>query len=124
MTYRSRLVALTVCRMPNPTAQFKTMKREIICGDCNAKRGPSDPRDVAAGYVTRKVVIRAKKPPELVRKTTVYDEGHTHITREVLSSLQCDGCGKKIADGEEAVAVTMWNKEREAEPRGWESEYQ
>jgi hypothetical protein len=39
-----------------------------------------------------------------------------------MDSLYCDSCGEQITGGI-VVARTLWNTNREGEPRHWEPEY-
>jgi hypothetical protein len=75
---------------------------------------PSHPEDVAAGWQKRIIPLRcAKKPDEhfMLVNGTRYD----------IPSLICDDCGKKLEDGSDAFAVTMW--QGEDAPPDWESDY-
>ena len=91
------------------------MKREILCETCHGKRVGTHPEDAANGWLSRSVRIKVKKPD--VHGITL------NGTFESLKSIVCDHCGSAIADGQEALAVTQWNTNREGEPGNWEQGY-
>lgn len=91
------------------------MKREILCSTCAARRLPSHPDDIAAGYVSRRVEIKAKVPPN--HGLTINGQFHP------MEAIRCDLCNEVLTDGTPAVALTTWNQNRESEPRLWEQEY-
>jgi hypothetical protein len=98
------------------------MTRRIHCAKCGFQA--QHPEDVAAGWKRRIVHLYAHKPASHIRETHYIGgerDGQTEV--ENLASLECDLCGRPIADGENAVALTMWREDREPEPRAWESEY-
>lgn len=96
--------------------------RKIICKVCGEKLTSMHPEDISMGFHRRVVQIKAKKPDDHEIK---FFEGPsldklTETKTEQLQSLMCDDCGVSIADGEPAVATTMW---RGDEPEAWEQEY-
>jgi hypothetical protein len=93
------------------------MKREILCVICGAQRSARlHPDDAAAGFDQRSTLIEAVKVPK----------GHGLTVNgdfSPMKNIRCDRCDSVIDDGSPAVALTMWNTNREAEPRLWETEY-
>lgn len=101
------------------------MTRRILCQSCYRKRGPMHPEDVLMGWTQRFVRGKAHKPPE--HNVKFYSGENMESlklteTRE-LSTLVCDTCNEPIPDSSEAVAITMWRPQVEAEPGEWEKEY-
>ena len=96
------------------------MTRTIICKACHAKQKPMHPEDVAMGFQRRTVQGLAKKPE--VHGITIL-KGGKEVSREELTTLQCDHCGLAIPDGSPIAAVTMWRTEREGEPLAWENDF-
>ena len=96
--------------------------RHIVCKECGAKLGPINPLDAAAGFHRRVVEIIAQKPEN--HTVTVYAGDNMDNLKKAetiqVPSLVCDHCGREIADGEPAKAVTMW---RGKEPELWETAY-
>lgn len=95
------------------------MKREILCLTCGAhveSKGSLCAEDRARGLELRSTLIEAVKVPK----------GHGLTINGLFSamkSIHCDRCDSVIDTGSPAVALTMWNTNREAEPRLWETEY-
>lgn len=87
------------------------MKREILCSRCG-ETYTENVDDLAAGFRTRRREIIAMRP-----------EGHgLRVNGEFIpmDRLRCDHCNEVIKNGDKAVAITIWNTHREAQPREWE----
>lgn len=96
--------------------------RYIICQAC-ADKGTFNltKLDIQDGFKERKVPIPAvKRPVDLARAETVIKDGHLHYKRTLLESIECDGCGDRVPNGQPVVAITHW---RNSEPPAWEHEY-
>jgi hypothetical protein len=92
------------------------MKREILCPACGAKAIGMDPEDVANGFKQRLTHLRVGNLP-VGHGLTVNNEFIP------IDKFLCDQCNREIKLGEPAVARTMWNTNREDEPRMWEDDY-
>jgi len=93
------------------------MIRRIVCKECQT---PLHREDAANGFEQRTVEIVTKKP-DVHTITTLVDGKVQNV--EHLKTLICDGCGKQLADGATAFAVTLWRPSREKAPDNWEQEY-
>lgn len=96
----------------------RQMKREILCPKCSLGYD-LHPLDYQGGFHMRRVAIVAQRPSE--HGLTIKTDGHSVFTP--MATLVCDHCAAPIHDGENAVAVTTWNGNREGEPGEWEKEY-
>lgn len=101
------------------------MKREIVCPSCYAKRGTTHPEDAALGFTHRVVIGRASKPDDHNVKIYAGDKLDSMSLVETINceTLVCDHCNDPVMDGQEAVAITTWQPEREGTPGNWEKEY-
>lgn len=92
------------------------MNRHILCRACGERQRTQamHPEDKAMGWKRRFAYISGAVPTGHGFKLN----GEFHP----LFDIHCDGCDKPIT-GEIAIARTMWNTNREGEPRQWESEY-
>lgn len=91
------------------------MTRYLYCPKCGAAY-KLHPQDALDGFRARVVKLpKAEKPK---------DHG-LRINGEFmpLSELVCDACSDVIPSGSPAVAVTMWNTNREGTPGNWEHEF-
>lgn len=90
------------------------MKRDILCANCGAAYRPH-PADTAMGFRVRFVKLSIRKP----EKHGITENGEF----QPLATIVCDHCGASIVDGSPAVALTMWNTNREGTPGLWEHEF-
>lgn len=74
------------------------MNRHISCLSCY-KVKPTPAEDIALGWKQRTLRVR------------------------INLSLVCDYCARPLNQGDEVVAITSWNENREGEPGLWEVEY-
>jgi len=99
------------------------MIRRIECLKCFKVPRFTEP-DVSAGWTYRTTTARVKKPEKHETKiTTTKGDGKTSTETIVHATILCDQCGEPIKDGSQAKLVTMWNRNREGEPKRWEEEF-
>ena len=108
------------------------MTRYLLCNKCAAKCAANFRQveeDYLEGWRMRRTPIdNLKKPDKL--QTVITEYGNKHMTKVTNAHIidhefcVCDHCNKKLADGCQAAAVTMWNVNSENEPLEWSKDYQ
>jgi hypothetical protein len=99
------------------------MIRKLLCVDCG-HAFEIHPQDAADGFQMRKVNLTARKPENMnIEIHATGGPGPDEHQTIPVNELVCDHCNDSIPNGHEAVAVTMWDKNREETPGDWEQSY-